>query len=182
MSDLSSVDEHHRHALKLTPPLPTTQPSVSAMPSTTTMPTTPAKGGTALLSRTGSVMKWDVRRRRGTSSKPSEAIGILILFLSISFKPFSNLPFPPAAELQSHDNPDCTPRPETSIFSFAHYQRHRRIPHFQIVLAPQKMPNTRVCTGFFFFELLVPLAALGLLPHAQDLAGGIASNINRGEA
>jgi len=102
MSDVFSVDEHHlRHVLELKPPLPT-QPSVSAMPSapvamasasTTTMPSTPTKtkGGTALLSRT-SVKKWDVRKRRGTSSTPFGMLVFIFIFF-ISFKPFSDLPF-----------------------------------------------------------------------------------------
>jgi hypothetical protein len=80
-----SVDERHKYhpVLELTPPLPT-QPSVLAMPSALvmaasgfmmTMSATPTKGGTTLMSRIGSVKKWGVRRRRGTSSKPSEVIG-----------------------------------------------------------------------------------------------------------
>ena len=87
MSNASSVDElrQHHHVLEPTPPLPT-QPSVSVMPfvaasgSTTTVPVTPTKGGGTLLSRIGSVKRWGVRRRRGTSSTPSEVIGGSFLF------------------------------------------------------------------------------------------------------
>jgi len=90
MSNVSFVDElcQHHHVLELTPPVPT-QPSVSAMPSVTasgstmTMPATTTKGGMTLLSRIGSVKRWGVKKRRGTSSTPSEVIGGLFLFYFI---------------------------------------------------------------------------------------------------
>jgi hypothetical protein len=89
MLDVSSADERHRHhrVLEPIPPLPT-WPSVLAVPSvpvtmalgsTTTIPATPMKGGATLLSRIESVKKWGVRRWRGTSSTPSEVIGMLFL-------------------------------------------------------------------------------------------------------
>ncbi|KIM35749.1 hypothetical protein M413DRAFT_325892 [Hebeloma cylindrosporum] len=100
MSDVSSVLEE-RQSTSPPPPLPTQSVSVMPSGSTTTMPTpaTPTKGGATLLSRIGSVKKWGVRRRRGTSSTPSEVV---------------------AAESSSHahDAPDRTPRPKTSMSSF----------------------------------------------------------------
>jgi hypothetical protein len=90
--NMSSVDEHHyRNVLELTPPVPTQPLAIPSAPATmgsvltTIMPTTPTKGGTALLSRPWSAKKWDVRRQRGTSSTPSEAIGMLILFFQAIF-------------------------------------------------------------------------------------------------
>ena len=103
MSDVSSTDEYHNHhrVLEPIPPLPT-QPSVSATPSvpvtvasgstTTTTPATPTKGGATLFSHIGSVKKWGVMRRRGTSSTPSEVIGGF-LFISNFFEVSSNLLF-----------------------------------------------------------------------------------------
>jgi len=76
-----------------TPPLPT-RPSVLAMPSapvmtasgsTMTMLATPTKGGATLMSRIESVEKWGVRRRKGTSSTPSEVIGALFSYYSFFF-------------------------------------------------------------------------------------------------
>jgi serine/arginine repetitive matrix protein 2 len=127
-SDVSSVDERHKYhpVLEPTPPLPT-QPSISAMPSAPgmtasgsamTMPATPTKGGATLMSRIGSVKKWGVRRRRGTSSTPSEVIGRLFSYYSFFFQSFSNLLFLLSAESQSPEAPDRTPRPKTSMSSF----------------------------------------------------------------
>jgi len=86
MSDTSSVDEHHnRHVLELTPPLPAqpsampSAPATMASASMMTIPTPPTNGGTALLIRPWSVKKWNLRRQRGASSTPSEAIGMSIL-------------------------------------------------------------------------------------------------------
>jgi hypothetical protein len=169
MSDVSSVDEHHRRCL---PSAPVTMASAL----TTTMPTTPTKSGTALLSRTGSVKKWDVRRQRGTSLAPSEAIGMLTLlffffFFCIYFKPFSNLPFPLAAESQSYDNPDRTPRPETSISSFT---REPSSSLSYLSLAEWYFLRSKPSAHAYalvFFELLVALAALGLFPARPGSSG-----------
>jgi len=101
MSDVSSTDEYHR-VLEPIPPLPT-QPSVLATPSvpvtmasgstTTTTPVTPTKTGATLFGRIGSVKKWGVRSRRGTSSTPSEVIGRFLFIFFLYFDLFSNLPF-----------------------------------------------------------------------------------------
>ena len=45
----------------------------------------PTKGGATLMSRIGSVKKWGVRRRKGTSSTPSEIIGGLFSYYSNFF-------------------------------------------------------------------------------------------------
>ena len=107
-SDVSSVDEHHKYhpVLELTPPLPT-QPSVLAIPSAPvmsasrsmmTVPATPTKGGATLMSRIGSVKKWGIGRRKGTSSTPSEVIGGFFSYYSFFSPVISNIPFLPSAE------------------------------------------------------------------------------------
>ena len=192
-SDVSSVDERHQHhrVLEPTPPLPT-QPSVLAMPSapvmtasgsTMTMPATPTKGGVTLMSRIGSVKKWGVRRRRGTSSTPSEIIGrlffLLFNFFSSHFliyhsfhQPNRNHKMPPTVLLVQE--PPCR-------LLRVNYQHHRRIPQLRTVLPPQQTPIIRIPIGFF--ELPVALAVQALLPRVQDQVGGIASvTINRGGA
>ena len=123
-SDVSSVDEHHKYhpVLEPTPPLPT-QPSVLAIPSAPvmsasrsmmTVPATPTKGGATLMSRIGSVKKWGIGRRKGTSSTPSEVIGGFFSYYSFFSPVISNIPFLPSAESLSPDAPDRTPRPRTS--------------------------------------------------------------------
>jgi len=86
-SDVSSVDERHQHhpVLEPTPPLPTQPPVMAASGFAMTMPVTPTKGGATLMSRIGSVKKWGVRRRRGTSSTPSEIIGRLFFLPFVCF-------------------------------------------------------------------------------------------------
>ena len=92
-SVVPSADERyqHHHVLEPTPPLPT-HPSVLTMSSvlvmtdsgsTMTMPTTPTKGGVTLMTCIGGVKNWGVRRRRETSSAPSEVIGGLFSYYSI---------------------------------------------------------------------------------------------------
>ena len=106
VSDASSVDECLHHVLEPTPPLPT-QPSISATTSLSNTTasalassqisapvTPPTKGSTTFLSRIGSVKKWGVRRRRGTSSTPSEVLGgFFFLFLYLSHYVFGDAPF-----------------------------------------------------------------------------------------
>ena len=97
-SDVSSVDEHHKYHPVLEPTLPSpTQPSVLAMPSARVMsasrsmmamPVTPTKGGVMLMSHIRSVKKWGVRRRRGTSSMPSEVIGGFFSYYSFFSQSF----------------------------------------------------------------------------------------------
>jgi len=82
------------------------------------MPATSTKGGVTLLSRIGSIKKWGVRRRRGTSSTSSEVIGGFFFIPLISFNPFYNLSFHLATEPQSQDAPDHTARPKNSMSSF----------------------------------------------------------------
>jgi len=115
----------YRHVLESTPPLPT-HPSVLTMSSvlvmtasgsTMTMPTTPTKGGATPMTRIGSVRKWGVRRRRETSSMPSEVLGGLFLTIQFFLRSFSNLSFLPSAESKSQEAPDHTPRPRTSMSS-----------------------------------------------------------------
>ena len=78
------------------------------------MPATPTKGDATLMSRIGSVKKWGVRRRKGTSSTSSEVIGGCFLTIFF-FQSFSNLSFLPSAESQSQVSLNHTPRPRTSI-------------------------------------------------------------------
>ena len=173
LSDVSFVGEdYHRHVLELTPPLPT-QPSVSAMPSApvtmasataTTTPTIPTKGGRVLLSRIRSVKKWDMRSRSGNLTT-FEAIGMLIF--NIPFKSFPNLSLPLAAESQSRDNPDRTPRPETSVLPFTHESSKSSL-YPSLPNGTSSAADTQHTHTLVFFELLVALAALGLLLHAQD--------------
>jgi len=76
------------HVLKPTPPSPT-QPSISATLSArmtmasgpiTTTPAKATKGGSTPENCIGSIKKWCVRRRRGSSSMASEVIGTSLYF------------------------------------------------------------------------------------------------------
>ena len=166
MSNVSSVDELHRHhqVLELTLPLPT-QPLVWVMSSglTTIMPATPTKGPTMLLSHIRSDNGWGVRRKRGTSSTHSEVIGGLFLFLFLFFGQFSNYR---SIEQPNHNHTITLTalhiqKPSYPLFGTKH-QHHCHIP-----FTPNGTSSAgdiqHTCTGFF--ELSMALAAQALLPY-----------------
>ena len=122
-----------------------------------TMLATPTKGSATLMSRIRSVKKWGMRRRRGTSSTPSEVIGGLFSYYPFFFPFISNLLPLPLAESQSQDAPDRAPRPRTSMASFTReLSTSTSCPSTPNVTSSQETPNTR--THFGFFDLPAALA------------------------